>query len=141
MHQHARQIDETFTKAGADLPSDLPSDVPGVLSAACWTSPRGLYQLPPLGPSGWEYGGGSSTWRDARFVAFCRLLLAPLKHAQQQRMLEQWLGGERAATLLHSVRDVIPRDGTGHKLTSNALRLSMIASVYELRQGVGMPMA
>ena len=33
----------------------------------------------------------------------------------------------------------MPRDDMGQKVTSNPLMLSMVASVYELRQGVGMP--
>jgi NLR family CARD domain-containing protein 3 len=76
---------------------------------------------------------------EARFAAFRRLALAPLSEAQQERALEQRLGAERAAALLTYVRDVMPRDDTGQKVTSNPLMLSMVASVYELRQGVGMP--
>jgi hypothetical protein len=76
---------------------------------------------------------------EARFAAFRRLALAPLSDAQQERALEQRLGAERAAALLTYVRDVMPRDDTGQKVTSNPLMLSMVASVYELRQGVGMP--
>eukprot|EP00900_Chrysochromulina_parva_P003387 jgi/Chrpa1/13049/Chrysochromulina_OHIO_Genome00024578-RA len=76
---------------------------------------------------------------EARFAAFRRLVLAPLSDAQQERALEQRLGPKRAATLLTYVRDVMPRDDMGQKVTSNPLMLSMVASVYELRQGVGMP--
>jgi hypothetical protein len=76
---------------------------------------------------------------EARFAAFRRLELAPLTDAQQERALEQRLGTERAAALLTYVRDVMPRDDTGQKVTSNPLMLSMVASVYELRQGDGMP--
>jgi len=76
---------------------------------------------------------------EARFAAFRRLSLAPLSDEQQERALEQRLGAERAAALLTYVRDVMPRDDTGQKVTSNPLMLSMVASVYELRQGVGMP--
>ena len=77
---------------------------------------------------------------EARFAAFRRLALAPLSDAQQESALEQRLGPERAAALLTYVRDVMPRDDdTGQKVTSNPLMLSMVASVYELRQGVGMP--
>jgi Ran GTPase-activating protein (RanGAP) involved in mRNA processing and transport len=75
---------------------------------------------------------------EARFAAFRRLSLAPLSDEQQERALEQRLGAERAAALLTYVRDVMPRDDTGQKVTSNPLMLSMVASVYELRQGVGM---
>jgi hypothetical protein len=76
---------------------------------------------------------------EVRFAAFRRLALAPLSDAQQERALEQRLGAERAAALLTYVRDMMPRDDTGQKVTSNPLMLSMVASVYELRQGVGMP--
>ncbi|KOO53383.1 hypothetical protein Ctob_016483, partial [Chrysochromulina tobinii] len=76
---------------------------------------------------------------EARFAAFRRLALAPLSDAQQERALEQRLGAQRAAALLPYVRDVMPRDDTGQKVTSNPLMLSMVAAVYELRQGVGMP--
>ena len=76
---------------------------------------------------------------EARFAAFRRLSLAPLSDEQQERALEQRLGAERAAALLTYVRDVMPRDDTGQKVTSNPLMLSMVAAVYELRQGVGMP--
>jgi Ran GTPase-activating protein (RanGAP) involved in mRNA processing and transport len=76
---------------------------------------------------------------EARFAAFRRLALEPLSDEQQERALEQRLGAERAAALLTYVRDVMPRDDTGQKVTSNPLMLSMVAAVYELRQGVGMP--
>jgi hypothetical protein len=76
---------------------------------------------------------------EAHFAAFRRLALAPLSDAQQERALEQRLGAERAAALLTYVRDVMPRDDMGQKVTSNPLMLSMVASVYELRQCVGMP--
>jgi hypothetical protein len=76
---------------------------------------------------------------EARFAAFRRLELAPLSDAQQERALEQRLGAERAAALLPYVRDTVPRDDKGQKVTSNPLMLSMVASVYELRQGIGMP--
>ena len=76
---------------------------------------------------------------EARFAAFRRLALAPLSDAQQERGLEQRLGAERKAALLPYVRDIMQRDDTGRKVTSNPLMLSMMASLYELRQGVGMP--
>jgi Ran GTPase-activating protein 1 len=76
---------------------------------------------------------------EALFSAFRRLELAPLSDAQQERALEQRLGAERAAALLPYVRDTVPRDDKGQKVTSNPLMLSMVASVYELRQGIGMP--
>ena len=50
------------------------------------------------------------------------------------------LGGHGVHDLVTHVRDTVPHDHEmGVKVTSNPLMLSMVASVYELRQGVGMP--
>ena len=77
---------------------------------------------------------------EARFVDFRRLELAPLTEAQQQTVLEERLGATRAAELQSYVRDKVPRDTeTGLRVTSNPLMLSMVASIAELRRGVGMP--
>jgi predicted NACHT family NTPase len=76
---------------------------------------------------------------ETRFAAFRRLTLALLTNAQQEEVLRQRLGAERAVALLPYVRDTVPRDDAGLKVTSNPLMLSMVASVYELRQGLGMP--
>jgi len=76
---------------------------------------------------------------EVRFAAFHRLTLAPLTDAQQERAFEQRLGAARAAALMLYVRGNVPRDDKGQKVTSNPLMLSMVASVFELRQGLGMP--
>ncbi len=45
-----------------------------------------------------------------------------------------------ADALLTYLRDKVPTDTeTGLRVTSNPLMLSMVASVFELRRGVGMP--
>ena len=95
-------------------------------------APQGHVLLCTSRPAGLDVAG--------RFGAFRHLSLAPLTEAQQQAALEQRLGAERAAGLLPYVRDTVPTDTeTGEKATSNPLMLSMVASVFELRQGIGMP--
>ena len=77
---------------------------------------------------------------EGRFRAYQQLSLSPLSDAQQQEALEQRLGKERAEKLLPYVRDRVPLDTmTKAKVTSNPLMLSMVASVFELSQGVAMP--
>ena len=76
---------------------------------------------------------------EERFAAFHRLRLKPLDEAQQQRALEQRLGATAGQTLLDYVRERMPRDETSALVTSNPLMLSMLASVFELRQGIDMP--
>ena len=76
---------------------------------------------------------------EERFAHFRRLHLRPFSEAQQREALEQRLGGASGATLLEYVRERMPRDETGALVTSNPLMLSMLASVYELRQGINMP--
>ena len=74
------------------------------------------------------------------FAGFRRLQLAPLTEAQQQEALTQRLGSERAAKLMPYVRDKVLRDaGTGERVTSNPLMLSMVASVFEVRGDLQMP--
>ena len=75
---------------------------------------------------------------EERFAGFHRLHLSPLTEVQQQEALEQRLGGARVAPLLEYLK-TIPVGDDGQRVTSNPLMLSMFASVYELRQGVGMP--
>ena len=41
--------------------------------------------------------------------------------------------------MLEYVRERMPKDEHGAHVTANPLLLSMVASVYELRQGIGMP--
>ena len=73
---------------------------------------------------------------ETRYAAFHRLSLAGLSDVQQQKALEQRLGAERAGALLPYLRDHMPiDDGTGQRVTSNPLMLSMVASIFELRHG------
>eukprot|EP00312_Isochrysidales_sp_CCMP1244_P014706 CAMPEP_0202741946 /NCGR_PEP_ID=MMETSP1388-20130828/4654_1 /ASSEMBLY_ACC=CAM_ASM_000864 /TAXON_ID=37098 /ORGANISM="Isochrysis sp, Strain CCMP1244" /LENGTH=1959 /DNA_ID=CAMNT_0049408819 /DNA_START=358 /DNA_END=6236 /DNA_ORIENTATION=+ len=75
----------------------------------------------------------------ALFSRFHRFQLAPLSKAQQQQALEQRLGKSGAIELFEYV-EMIPRDTeSGLLITANPLMLSMVASVFELREGVGMP--
>merc|ERR1719469_15947 len=75
---------------------------------------------------------------EERFDGFRRLHLSPLSEEQQKQALEQRLGVERAVPLLEYL-ETVPVDEQGQRVTSNPLMLSMFASVFELRQGVGMP--
>ena len=72
------------------------------------------------------------------FPGFRRLHLLPLTQQKQQEALEQRLGATAVAPLLEYLKRM-PVGDDGQLVTSNPLMLSMIASVYELRQGVGMP--
>jgi predicted NACHT family NTPase len=72
------------------------------------------------------------------FTGFRRFHLSPLTEQQQQEALEQRLGATAVAPLLEYLKRM-PVGDDGQLVTSNPLMLSMIASVYELRQGVGMP--
>jgi len=76
---------------------------------------------------------------ETRFQHFHRLQLSPLTDVQQQRALEQRLGSTRAAKLLPFLQDKVPVDETNQKITANPLMLSMVASIFELRQGLAMP--
>ena len=79
----------------------------------------------------------------ARFGGFHRLRLAPLTEAQQHAALAQRLGAEGVATLLPYLErvptDTDPVTKEQLRATSNPLMLSMVASVFEIRTGVGMP--
>ena len=75
----------------------------------------------------------------SRFAAFRQLRLEPLTEAQQREALTQRLGGERAEPLLLYMETVPIDTETGQRVSANPLMLSMIASVFEIRQGVGMP--
>ena len=75
-----------------------------------------------------------------RFDGFRRLKLSPLSEGQQQQALQQRLGGVvQAQSLLEYVKTQLPLDEDGLRMTANPLMLSMVASVYQIRQGVGMP--
>ena len=76
---------------------------------------------------------------EERYKDFHRLRLSALSEEQQQQAVERRLG-ERAAELLPYLREKIPLDGdTQTRITGNPLMLSMVISVYELRQGIAMP--
>ena len=75
---------------------------------------------------------------EGRFAAFHKLSLSPLSELQQQQAPTQRLGLDRAATLLQYVRDHVLSDDEGKRVTANLLMLSMVASVFELRQGIDM---
>jgi hypothetical protein len=72
------------------------------------------------------------------FPGFRRFHLSPLTKPQQQEALEQRLGATAVAPLLEYL-ERMPVGDDGQRVTANPLMLSMTASVYELRQGVGMP--
>jgi hypothetical protein len=82
---------------------------------------------------------------EARFSGFRLLKLAPLTEAQQQQALLQRLGNEAD---VRQVMTFVKRMPTStdpdaptmqHRVTANPLMLSMVASVYEIRKGLGMP--
>ena len=73
--------------------------------------------------------------REQLFIHFRRLRLSPLTEAQQEEALEQRLGAARAAKLMPYVRNQVPHDTeTGHRVTSNPLMLSMVASAEQGEQ-------
>ena len=76
---------------------------------------------------------------EARFAGFQRLSLAPLKKEQQYEALRQRLGKKRAEELIPYMQRVPLDRETKQRVTANPLMLSMVASVFELRQGIGMP--
>ena len=74
---------------------------------------------------------------EGQFDTFLRLSLTPVTEAQQVQYLRQRLGGARSAELVPYLYRLI-RD-SGGRITSNPLMLSAVASVCELRAGIGMP--
>ena len=93
-------------------------------------APQGLVMLCTSRPAGLT---------DELFAGFRQLQLSPLTKAQQNEALEKRLGVEGARPLLEYLEKEAPIDTHGHRVTSNPLMLSMFASVFELRRGVGMP--
>eukprot|EP00966_Prymnesium_polylepis_P303730 7016391-Prymnesium_polylepis.1 len=80
--------------------------------------------------------GASAT----RFQRFHRVSLSPLSTAQQRAAVEQRLGLEQATKLMAFINSAVPQDPeTQQLLTANPLMLSMVASIFELRVGNGMP--
>ena len=92
-------------------------------------APQGHVMLCTLRPAGVT---------EKSFPGFQRFHLSPLTKPQQQEALEQRLGATAVAPLLEYLKRM-PVGDDGQRVTTNPLMLSMTASVYELRQGVGMP--
>ena len=92
-------------------------------------APQGHVMLCSSRPAGLNY---------ADFVDFRRLELSPLREDQQEQALQQRLGADRVGPLLKYLK-ALPAGEDGQRVTANPLMLSMVASVYEIRQGVGMP--
>jgi hypothetical protein len=82
---------------------------------------------------------------EARFAGFRLLKLAPLTEAQQEQALLQRLGTEGDVRQLMAFVERMPSSTdpdaptTQHRVTANPLMLSMVASVFEIRKGLGMP--
>ena len=82
--------------------------------------------------------------KDTEFDGFHRLQLLPLTEEQQKLAVERRLGVQRAQVLLPYLQDKVPRDEEQNRITNNPLVLSMMISMFELRQGMlterqGMP--
>jgi hypothetical protein len=73
---------------------------------------------------------------ESRFGRFYRLSLSPLTAPQQEQAVTQRLGATRAVDLLPYLREKVPYDEAGLRVTSNPLMLSMVVSIFELRQGL-----
>jgi Ran GTPase-activating protein (RanGAP) involved in mRNA processing and transport len=82
---------------------------------------------------------------EARFSGFRMLKLAPLTEAQQEQALLQRLGNEGDVRQLMTFVERMPTSTDPavptmqHRVTANPLMLSMVASVFEIRNGLGMP--
>ena len=82
---------------------------------------------------------------EARFSGFRLLKLAPLTEAQQEQALLQRLGNEGDVRQLMTFVERMPTSTDPaaptmqHRVTANPLMLSMVASVFEIRKGLGMP--
>jgi hypothetical protein len=82
---------------------------------------------------------------EARFAGFRLLKLAPLTEAQQEQALLQRLGNEGDVRQLMTFVERMSTSTdptaptTQHRITANPLMLSMVASVFEIRKGLGMP--
>ena len=82
---------------------------------------------------------------EARFFGFHMLKLAPLTEAQQEQALLQRLGNEGDVRQLMTFVERMPMSTepdaqtVQHRVTANPLMLSMVASVFEIRKGLGMP--
>eukprot|EP00900_Chrysochromulina_parva_P027515 jgi/Chrpa1/9398/Chrysochromulina_OHIO_Genome00015588-RA len=82
---------------------------------------------------------------EARYSGFRMLKLAPLTEAQQEQALLLRLGNEGDVRQLMTFVERMPTSTdpdaptTQHRVTANPLMLSMVASVFEIRKGLGMP--
>jgi Ran GTPase-activating protein (RanGAP) involved in mRNA processing and transport len=82
---------------------------------------------------------------EALFSGFRMLKLAPLTEAQQEQALLQRLGNEGDVRQLMTFVERMPTSTDPaaptmqHRVTANPLMLSMVASVFEIRKGLGMP--
>ena len=76
---------------------------------------------------------------EERFEGFHRVHLQPLTPVQQKAAIELRLGCKRAQELLPYLERVPLDAETGQRVTGNPLMLSMVASVFEIRQGMAMP--
>mgnify|MGYP000894950872 FL=1 len=82
---------------------------------------------------------------EARFSGFRLLKLALLTEAQQEQALLQRLGNEGDVRQLMTFVERMPTSTDPaaptmqHRVTANPLMLSMVASVFEIRKGLGMP--
>jgi len=82
---------------------------------------------------------------EARFSGFRLLKLAPLTEAQQEQALLQRLGNAADVRQLMTFVERMPTSTDlaattmQHRVTANPLMLSMVASVFEIRKGLGMP--
>ena len=93
--------------------------------------PQGHVMLVSSRPSGID---------DARFARFHRLSLSPLDKALQEQAVKQRLGAERGELLIPYLQEKVPLDTiTRKRVTANPLMLSLVVSIFELRQGLDMP--
>ena len=76
---------------------------------------------------------------DALFKGFHCFELVPLSEEQQMGFIARRLGDERARNLDPYLRDKVPRDADGRRVTANPLMLAMVTSIAELRAGIEMP--
>jgi hypothetical protein len=82
---------------------------------------------------------------EARFSGFRLLKLAPLTEAQQEQALLQRLGNKGDVRQLMTFVERMPMSTDPdaptalQRVTANPLMLSMVASVFEIRKGLGMP--
>ena len=109
---------------GGTLRSEIEQHVAEVLA------PQGHVLLATSRPAGVD---------GVRFAPFRQLQLSPLSEAQQERALEQRLGTAGIEALRPYLARIPCDTSSGLRATANPLMLSMVASVFELRQGVDMP--